>query len=118
MRKIYRLICFIILAIYFPLIYPMNFSFGQGIASQYPGDVGIEGDSRVIFVEKFNEATINNLTSRWETSRNSAQMSFSSDIPSGSGDSKSILFNGDVYLYSRLLPGYDQLYVRYYAKTF
>src|SRR5260370_29493506 len=33
-------------------------SAGAGIAALYPGDVGIEGDTHVVFVEKFDEASL------------------------------------------------------------
>ena len=88
-----------------------------GLAVGYPGDVGIESDPRVVFVEQFEEATVDDLVARWEDSK-SEGISFSSDVPIGSGGSQSVRFHGEeaVDLYTRLLPGYDQLYVRYYAK--
>ena len=87
-----------------------------GVAASYPGDVGIENDSRVVFVEQFEEVTLPDLLTRWEYNTNSARISFSSDVPSGSGGSQSALFNGSADLYTRLLPGYEQLYIRFYAK--
>jgi hypothetical protein len=88
-----------------------------GLAVGYPGDIGIESDPRVVFVEQFEEATVAELVARWEDSK-SEGISFSSDVPIGSSGSQSVRFHGEeaVDLYTRLLPGYDQLYVRYYAK--
>ncbi|HJX18611.1 MAG TPA: hypothetical protein VJ437_10490 [Acidiferrobacterales bacterium] len=87
-----------------------------GIADNYPGDVGIENDPDVIFVENFEEASINALGARWEDVVGQGLMSFSADRPAGSGGSQSVLFNGEAHLYRRLAPGYDQLYLRFYAK--
>src|SRR6185503_15368207 len=36
-----------------------------GIASRYPGDVAIETDSQVVFVERFDESTLSTLFGRW-----------------------------------------------------
>src|SRR4030066_356372 len=87
-----------------------------GLAPRYPGDVGIENDPDVIFVENFEEASISALGARWEDVVGQGLMSFSNDRPAGSGGSQSVLFNGEAHLYRRLLPGYDQLYLRFYAK--
>jgi hypothetical protein len=55
-----------------------------GIASEYPGDTGIERDSRVIFAENFEEASPDELFARWETVADPEGMKFSADIPTGS----------------------------------
>jgi hypothetical protein len=87
-----------------------------GIAANHFKDSGIENDPSVIFRENFEETTQNQLLSRWETYKNASAMSFSAEKPAASGGTKSLLFNGDSYLYRRLLPGYDELYVRMYVK--
>jgi hypothetical protein len=94
---------------------------GPGLASKYPGDIGIEKDPNVVFVEKFEEPSLEDMKKRWDSVSNAEIMSLSDDTPQGSGG-KSLLMThtggtGDGgYLYRRLLPGYDQLYTRFYVK--
>ena len=94
----------------------------QGIAAQHPGDQGIETDSKVIFVEMFEEATVAALIQRWEDYSGSGIFSFNGDIPAGSAGARSLLMTHvggqgtGGYLYRRLLPGYSKLYLRYYVK--
>ena len=94
----------------------------QGLASQYKGDKGIEKDSDVIFVENFEEDSLDAVKSRWESVQNIDIMSLSTDVPAASAGKHSLLM-GHIggkgtggHLYRRLLPGYDQLYVRFYVK--
>jgi len=92
-----------------------------GLGAKYVADVGIEKDPNVIFVEKFDEPSLDDMKKRWDSVHNAQIMSFSDDTPLGSGG-KSLLMSyvgggGDGgYLYRRLLPGYDQLYTRFYVK--
>jgi hypothetical protein len=85
-----------------------------GIAALYPGDVGIESNSDVIFVERFDEATVANMQSRWTDVRNGPIMQFSSDVPAGSPGPHSLNIpwvGGGVsdggHLYKQLSPGID-----------
>jgi len=94
-----------------------------GIASLYPGDVGIENHSAVIFTEQFEEGTIADVVARWGDAKNPAGMLFTSDVPPGTpaGHALSIPWVGGVssggHLYKVLNPGVDDtLYVRYYIK--
>src|SRR5206468_3421051 len=95
-----------------------------GIAAQYPGDVGIENNPDVVFVERFDESTLNGVFTRWTDILNGAAMTFSSDVPPGSPvlHSLNIPFvgggvNTGGHLYKMLTPGVDDtLYVRYYIK--
>ena len=95
-----------------------------GIAARYPGDVGIETDPDVIFVEQFEDALLTDLFNRWTDILNGSAMSFSSDVPPGSPGVRSLnipwvgggVSNGG-HLYKLLIPGVnDTLYVRYYIK--
>jgi hypothetical protein len=95
-----------------------------GIAALYPGDVGIEAHPDVVFVERFDEAALPDLFSRWTDILNGAGMSWSSDVPAGSPGTHSVdipwlgggVSNGG-HLYKQLSPGVDDtLYVRYYIK--
>ena len=94
----------------------------SGIAANYPGDKNIEQDKRVIFVEKFSEASLNAIFERWETVNGQETMSLSSDTPAHSGDGQSLLITHTGgkgtggQLYRRLLPGHKQLFARFYVK--
>ncbi len=97
---------------------------GPGIAASYPGDVGIENNANVVFVEKFEETALSDLFGRWSDILNGAAMIFSSDVPSGSPGTHSLNIpavgggvNTGGHLYKLLSPGVnDTLYVRYYVK--
>lgn len=95
-----------------------------GIAASYPGDVGIETNPNVIFVERFDESSLTTLFSRWTDILSGPSMSFSPDVPAGSPGLASLNIpwvGGGVssggHLYKQLVPGVDDtLYLRYYIK--
>src|SRR5205814_1792362 len=95
-----------------------------GIASHYPGDVGIENDPAAVFVEHFNESTLTALFNQWGDVLNGSAMSLVSDAPAGSPYPHSLNIpwvgggvNDGGHLYKVLSPGVDDtLYVRYYVK--
>jgi YD repeat-containing protein len=94
-----------------------------GIASRFPGDVGIENDPSVIFAEKFNEAALSDVFTRWGDVLNGAAMLLGSDVPAGSGSGSRSLeipsiagVNTGGHLYKMLSTPVDTLYVRYYIK--
>jgi len=97
---------------------------GGGLSSRYPGDVGIENDPSVIFVEQFEEGSIANIGPRWGDVKNGPAMQLVSEVPPGSpaGHSLSIPWvgggvNNGGHLYKVLSPGInDVMYVRYYIK--
>jgi hypothetical protein len=89
---------------------------GSGIASRYVGDVGIESDPDVVLSEDFEAGDMHALLSGWEYATHEERMSFSSDVPSVSAGTQSLFMGGSADMYQRLLPGYDQLYIRFYAK--
>ncbi len=95
---------------------------GSGLAAKYPGDRGIEKDAQVIFAEDFEEPSLDAVKKRWETVDHPEIMSLSEDTPSGSAGKHSLLMThvggkgSGGYLYRRLLPGYNRLYVRFYVK--
>jgi hypothetical protein len=91
-----------------------------GIAAQYPGDVGIENDPNVLFVEKFDDS-LSNVISRWTDSNNPGSMSLDTDVPPGSpSGSKSLRITNTGDLYKNLASigkaQNDTMYVRYYIK--
>jgi hypothetical protein len=93
-----------------------------GIAALYPGDVGIENDPKVVFVERFDESSLANLLGRWTDVLNGGAMSIGSDAPAGSPVGKSLTIpwsSGSTggHLYRQLPQAVDDtLYVRYYVK--
>lgn len=93
---------------------------GSGIASRYPGDVGIEKDPSVLFVENFEEATMNEIFNRWGDVKNGPLMTRPSDVPAGSPGTRSLSVPGTSsggHLYKVMNPAItDTLYVRYYIK--
>jgi hypothetical protein len=97
-------------------------NFGPGLATKYPGDTGIDKDPKVLFVEQFEEPTMDALKQRWEAVRHPEIMSFASDVPAGSGGGHSLLMThvggqGDGgHLYRRLGKGHEQVFARFYVK--
>lgn len=95
---------------------------GAGLAARYPGDAGIERDPDIIFAEMFEVDSANQLRKRWEDVSNAEIMSLSADVPAGSAGRRSLLMthiggkSTGGHLYRRLLPGYDQWFVRFYVK--
>ncbi len=94
----------------------------SGIAANYPGDRGIEKDPNVVFVEKFDEKSLDVVLDRWEDINNRSILALSADTPRESDDRKSLLLthvggeNTGGHLYRRLRPGFDKLFFRFYAK--
>lgn len=94
----------------------------NGIAAKYAGDVGIGKAPNVVFVERFDAASVAEIAKRWESAKSDKSMSLSPDVPAGSADAKSLLIThiggeGDGgHLYRRLEPGYDKLHYRFYVK--
>ena len=101
-----------------------------GLASKYPGDVGIEKDPDVVFAESF-DGTVDEICSRWEQVAGREIMSKSDEVPPGSGGKQSLLltrvaggtggYTDGGNLYRRLKNdkggyGYDQLFFRFYMK--
>jgi hypothetical protein len=95
-----------------------------GIASRYPGDVSIENDSSVVFVDKFETySSASELTSRWNEAYHSSNLRIATEsegvfngrqalelkIPQTSSE---VSNNAVKYL----SPKRDLLFVRHYAK--
>jgi len=87
-----------------------------GIASRYVGDRGIENDPDVIFSEDFEGGVLETVLSGWEYAAHEERMAIDSDTPALSTGSQSLFMRGSADMYQRLLPGYDQLHIRFYAK--
>ncbi|HEY6978258.1 MAG TPA: hypothetical protein VH396_18285 [Chitinophagaceae bacterium] len=95
----------------------------SNIASLYPGDVNIESDPDVLYVEKFEDGMANLLT-RYNDKKNVAGMSLDSDVPHGSVGGNSLKMasktgdaNDGCHLFKHFAPGFDStVYIRYYVK--
>ena len=61
-----------------------------GLAAKYPGDLGIEKDPDVVFVEKF-DGTVDEVCSHWDQAAGREIMSKSDEVPPGSGLKQSLL---------------------------
>ena len=98
-------------------------SASTGIASRYRGDVNIEKDPGVLYVEKFDDG-ISNILSRYDDKINTAGMSLDTDVPPGSLGRSSLKMtsatggvNNGGHLFKHFTPGFDStIYVRYYIK--
>ena len=73
-----------------PLPTPAIAEGNTGIAAKYPGDVGIEKDPDVVFVEYF-EGSVDEICSHWEAAAGKPIMSKSDEVPPGSGGKQSLL---------------------------
>lgn len=113
-----------------PLPVPAIPEGSTGIAVGYPGDVGIEKDPDVVFVESF-EGSVDEICGHWESAAGKPIMSKSHDVIPGSGGKQSLLltrvaggtagYMDGGNLYRRLKNekggyGYDQLFFRFYMK--
>jgi hypothetical protein len=97
----------------------------RGIASGYPGDVGIERDKRIVFVENFETNSLESLWKGWDTATGREGMQFSQDLPAASAGRQSLIMERESgsgsHLYRRLKNrkgtwGFDKLFARYYVK--
>lgn len=92
------------------------------LAARYVNDVGIENDPNVIFAENFEEGSLEKIIARWSRCKDPQIMSLSDDTAEASSGKKSLLISqvrekgNGAHLYKQLLPGYEQLYLRFYAK--
>ncbi len=95
---------------------------GAGLAAKFPGDRGIADDPRVVFVENFEQPSLDDVKSRWESVGGAEILSLADESPPASAGERSLLMThvggrGDGgHLYRRLAPGYEQLYVRFYVR--
>ena len=67
----------------------MNESGSSGLAQQYPGDVGIEHDPAVVFVEKFTRHSVGDFEKDWSEVR-SVGMTLVDDPAPNARDSKAL----------------------------
>jgi len=91
------------------------------IASKYPGDVGIDQDPDVVWTESFEEGSASAMLARYEDKKPDG-LALDTDVPppsSGKASGKltaSGTGENAVDFYKKLSPGYEEVFVRYYAK--
>ncbi|MEZ4222968.1 MAG: hypothetical protein R3B13_18640 [Polyangiaceae bacterium] len=92
-----------------------------GLSAKYPGDVGMAQDPDVIWFEDFEQASVGAVVARYDDAKQSG-LALDPDVPPGSSGKQSMKMtaNGSgpnaVDLYKRFTTGYDEWFVRYYAK--
>jgi hypothetical protein len=96
---------------------------GDFLSEQYPGDVGMENDSSVIWMENFEENSVSNMLSRYEDYKNEDGMYFDNNTPALSSGSQSLalMAGGDqedaTDFYKNFGEnGYEEWYIRWYVK--
>ena len=93
-----------------------------GLAAEYPGDAGIDANPRVLFVENFEDPSVDAIGKQWETVSQAETMSLTDDVPSASAGRQSLLLTHvggqgtGGQLYRRLEPGHDRVFARFYVK--
>jgi hypothetical protein len=91
-----------------------------GLAAQYPGDVGMENDPAVVWMENFEEASVGDLVNRYEDAKSNG-ITLDADVSAASSGTKSGKFTASVAdsaadLFKKLPSGNNELFIRYYAK--
>ncbi len=99
---------------------------GEGIAAQFPGDIGIENHQSVIFTEDFEAESIEEVVKNWTWSRGTGDHRLfldSTPEPNGSPGNKSLKMtilrdqDGEGSDLRKIFEGgYEQLYFRFYVK--
>lgn len=94
----------------------------SSLASQYPGDAGINNDPDILYVEQFDDG-LPNILHRYDDIKNSEGMSIDDDVPEGSKIRHSLKItntggkNDGGHLLKQFKPGFDStLFLRYYVK--
>jgi hypothetical protein len=102
------------------------YSYGEGIAAEYPGDVGIEKHKSVVLAEDFEAGSLAEVTRRWTWNRGADDHRLSLDTiegPAGSPGNKSLKMTilrdkegegSDLRMI--LSKGYEQLFFRFYVR--
>ncbi len=92
------------------------------LSAKYPGDVGMDKDPAIVWMENFEEGSVTAVTARYDDKSNAPGMSLAADVPTKSSGKSSMKMtsNGDTAnatdVYKSFSKGYDEWYVRWYAK--
>ncbi len=97
---------------------------GPGLAGTYPGDLGIDSDEAVVFVEDFEQETLDRVLAHWTANKNENgnALAFAPDGPPGATGKQALQVtatrgqNEGGYLFKTLEQGSDELYIRFYTK--
>lgn len=84
-----------------------------GLASQYPGDEGIEKDPRVLFADDFETGDVKETVVRWGNGKDD-RLELAGEGTDGSPGKRSLRVRFG-HLYTHFRPS-DQVYVRYYQR--
>ncbi|MBI2924991.1 MAG: hypothetical protein HYY24_04705 [Verrucomicrobia bacterium] len=96
----------------------------SGIAAQFPGDTGLERDTRVLFAENFETGRLDDLAKRWSSMKGNAGqvLAFAEDAPPASAGKRCLQItaalgeNDGGHLYKQLSRGVEKLHARFYVK--
>lgn len=93
------------------------------LSEEYPGDVGMENDSAVIWMENFEENSIGDMLSRYEDYKNPDGMYFDDNTPALSSGSQSLAMvaggnqeDATDFYKNFGEDGYEEWYIRWYVK--
>jgi len=92
------------------------------LAAQHPGDVGMSSDPSVVFYEDFAERSLSAVLARYDSNADRPGMALVADHPPDSPAPYALRltsggkFQDSTYVYKSFGQGYEELYVRYYAK--
>ncbi len=92
-----------------------------GLSAKYPGDVGIDKDPDVVWYEGFEQADVDAVLARYDDGKKTG-LALDSDVPPKSSGKQSMKMTASgagpnaADFFKKLEPGYDELFVRYYAK--
>jgi len=91
------------------------------LSLEYPGDVGMASDPSVVWMETFEEGSVNGVLARYDNYDHPAGMTLVADHPANSSGSYAMEFtsggsNPATHIYKSFGGGYDELYFRYYVK--
>ena len=95
-----------------------------GLAAKYAGDVGIESDPAVLFVESFEQGGVANLENRWNSVSDKGErvISFADDSPNLASGKRCLQLTATIpeneggHLYKKLPREVDQAFARFYVK--
>ena len=91
------------------------------LSERYPGDVGIAGDSAVIFHDPYEDTSSSTLAGRYQTVQNPNAIAMVADKHGKSRGARSMrLTSGastdNAAVFKNFGTGYDEVYMRYYTK--
>ncbi len=97
---------------------------GYGLAAQYPGDLGISQDRRVLLAEDFEVDHVDAVKKRWEdvSDPNKQVLGLGADVPPASSGKKSLTVTAKLgentggHLYRRLPREVEQVFARFYVR--